>query len=46
MEVVVAETVNGRGILGVIDGSKPKGVESESDISWRKNFLRNIGYKL
>ncbi len=46
VEVVVAETVNGRGILGVIDGSKPKGVESESDVSWRKNFLRKIGYKL
>ena len=46
IEVVVAETGSGRGILGVIDGSKPKGVESDEDISWRKGFLRKIGYKL
>jgi adenosine/AMP kinase len=45
-EVIVAETEQGRGILGVIDGSAPKGVEGEADIAWRKNFLRQIGYKL
>ncbi|RJS82696.1 hypothetical protein CW709_03220 [Candidatus Bathyarchaeota archaeon] len=45
LEVVVAETEQGRGILGVIDGFKPKGIESEEDVSWRKNFLREIGYK-
>ena len=45
-EVIVAETEQGRGILGVIDGSAPKGVEGEADIAWRKNFLRQIGCKL
>jgi len=45
-EVVLAETENGRGILGVIDGSSPKGIEGEEDIAWRKGFLRTIGYKL
>jgi len=46
VEVVVVETVQGRGIMGVIDGAKPAGVESAEDISWRKAFLRKIGYKL
>jgi adenosine/AMP kinase len=46
IEVVVAETGQGRGILGVIDGSKPKGIESPRDIEDRKSFLRKIGYKL
>ena len=46
VEVIVAETEQGRGILGVIDGSKPKGVEGENGIRWRKEFLRKIGYKL
>lgn len=46
VEVVVAETQMGRGILGVIDGLKPQGVESSEDISWRHDFLRKIGYKL
>ncbi len=46
VEVILAETDQGRGILGVIDGSKPKGVEAEEDITWRKGFLRQIGYKL
>ncbi len=46
VEVVVAQTDLGRGILGVIDGSLPKGVESSEDIAWRKEFLRKIGYKL
>ena len=45
-EVIVAATELGRGIVGVIDGSAPKGVESEPDIAWRKSFLRQIGYKL
>jgi len=45
-EVLVAETGHGRGILGVVDGSSPKGVEGEEDIAWRKSFLRKIGYKI
>ncbi|MGB7296444.1 MAG: adenosine-specific kinase [Candidatus Aminicenantales bacterium] len=45
VEVVIAETEGGRGILGVIDGEKTKGVESDADIQWRKDFLRKIGYK-
>jgi uncharacterized protein len=44
-EVLVVETKQGRGILGVVDGSSPKGVEGEEDIAWRKGFLRKIGYK-
>jgi len=44
-EVLVAETEQGRGILGVVDGCSPKGVEGEEDIAWRKGFLRKIGYK-
>lgn len=46
VEVVVAETPQGRAILGVVDGFKPKGVESEKDVEERKQFLRKIGYKL
>jgi len=45
-EVIIAESQSGRGILGVIDGLTPKGVEDAADISWRKNLLRKIGYKL
>jgi len=45
-DVVIAETNQGRGILGVIDGTKPKGIEADADITWRKEFLRQIGYKL
>jgi adenosine/AMP kinase len=45
VEVIVAETDQGRGILGVIDGSSPKGVESETEAQWRHGFLRKIGYK-
>ncbi len=45
VEVVVADNGSGRGILGVIDGDKPKGLESENDVAWRKGFLRKIGYK-
>lgn len=44
-KVIVAEDEGGRGIMGVIDGLKPKGLEGESDIEWRKGFLRQIGYK-
>lgn len=44
-EVLVAETPLGRGILGVVDGYKPAGIEAEEDIAWRKGFLRQIGYK-
>jgi hypothetical protein len=45
-EVILAETEQGRGILGVIDGFSPKGIEGEAEIKWRKDFLRKIGYKL
>jgi adenosine/AMP kinase len=45
-QVIIAETGQGRGILGVVDGLPPKGVEAEADIEWRKKFLRQIGYKL
>lgn len=46
IEVIVIETEQGRGILGVIDGLKSKGIEQEKDIEERKKFLRKIGYKL
>lgn len=46
LEVIVAETQTGRGILAVIDGMMPKGIETEKDIEERKAFLRKIGYKL
>jgi adenosine/AMP kinase len=46
VDVLIAETKLGRGILGVVDGFSPKGIEEEEDISWRKGFLRMIGYKL
>jgi adenosine/AMP kinase len=45
-EVIVAQTEQGRAILGVVDGVSPKGVESEADVAHRKEFLRAIGYKL
>jgi adenosine/AMP kinase len=45
VEVVIAETEQGRGILGVIDGFASKAIEKEDDIQWRKDFLRQIGYK-
>lgn len=45
-QVLVAETEQGRGILGVVDGSSPQGIEGDEDIAWRKGFLRAIGYKL
>jgi hypothetical protein len=46
VEVIIAETEQGRGILGIIDGMKTKGIETDTDIQWRKEFLRKIGYKL
>ena len=46
VEVIIVETGQGRGILGVIDGFSPKGVETDSDKAHRKEFLRKIGYKL
>ncbi len=46
VEVVIAETEQGRGILGVIDGVKTKAIETEADIKVRKEFLRKLGYKL
>jgi len=45
VEVIVAETEQGRGVLGVIDGSSPLGVEGEDDTAWRHGLLRKIGYK-
>ncbi len=45
VEVVVAESRVGRGILGVIDGAKPAGLEDEAGIAWRKEILRRLGYK-
>ncbi len=46
VEVIIAETEQGRGILGVVDGYSPQGVEREEDIKARQNLLRQIGYKL
>ncbi|MBI5930855.1 MAG: adenosine-specific kinase [Chloroflexi bacterium] len=45
-QVIVVETEQGRGILGVVDGFKSKGIEDDEGINWRKGFLRKIGYKL
>jgi uncharacterized protein len=45
-QVLIAETAQGRGVVGVVDGQPPKGLEAEPDIAWRKSFLRQIGYKL
>ncbi|MDP2943038.1 MAG: adenosine-specific kinase [Candidatus Omnitrophota bacterium] len=46
VEIIIAETEQGRGVLGVIDGARPRGVEGQSDIKWRKDLLRKIGYKI
>ncbi|HNX81052.1 MAG TPA: adenosine-specific kinase [Candidatus Omnitrophota bacterium] len=46
VEVIIAESAGGRGVLGVIDGAKPAGIENEADKAWRKGLLRKIGYKL
>jgi adenosine/AMP kinase len=45
-EVILAETELGRGILGVVDGSSPKGIEDDAGVAWRKDLLRKFGYKL
>jgi adenosine/AMP kinase len=45
-QVLIAETEQGRGVLGVVDGFSPQGIEGEEGIAWRKDFLRMIGYKL
>jgi adenosine/AMP kinase len=45
VEIIVAETEQGRGVLGVVDGFPPKGVETAEDVKTRKEFLRKIGYK-
>jgi adenosine/AMP kinase len=46
IEVVIAETEQGRGIMGVVDGSRSKGIETDADVQERRGFLRKIGYKL
>ena len=46
LEIIVAETAQGRGIIGVVDGLKSRGIETEEDIVERRRFLRKIGYKL
>ena len=46
LEVVIAETEQGRGIIGVVDGLKSKGIETETDVAERRSFLRIIGYKM
>ena len=46
LEVIVAETEQGRGIIGVVDGSKSRGIETDTDVKERRAFLRKIGYKL
>jgi adenosine/AMP kinase len=46
VQVVIGETDQGRGILGVIDGAAPRGVEKEKDVTWRKELLRKFSYKL
>ena len=43
-QVIVAQTELGRGVLGVVDGASPLGVESDADIAWRKDLLRKLGY--
>lgn len=45
VEVILVESEQGRGILGVIDGASPKGIESQADVEWRHGLLRKIGYK-
>jgi hypothetical protein len=44
-EVVIAESAQGRGIMGVIDGAKPRGVEEQDGVAWRRDILRRFGYK-
>ncbi|MGO4326425.1 adenosine-specific kinase [Cupriavidus sp. 2TAF22] len=46
VEVVIAQTAQGRAVLGVVDGEPPLGLETDADIAWRRDLLRQIGYKL
>jgi adenosine/AMP kinase len=46
VQVLIVESKQGRGIIGVIDGFKPNALETEEDVAWRQKFLRDIGYKL
>jgi adenosine/AMP kinase len=46
LEVIIAETDQGRGIMGVIDGEPPQGIEDDAGVQWRKKLLRDFGYKL
>ena len=46
VEVILARSEQGRGVLGVIDGSSPKGMENEEGVAWRKDLLRKFKYKL
>jgi uncharacterized protein len=46
LEILIAETAQGRGIVGVVDGFKSKAIETEADVKERRGFLRKIGYKL
>jgi adenosine/AMP kinase len=46
VEVIIAETDQGRGIMGVIDGASPQGIEDDAGVQWRKKLLRDFGYKL
>lgn len=45
VEIIVAQTEQGRGVMGVVDGSSPKGIETQADVTWRHDLLRKIGYK-
>lgn len=45
VQIIVAQSEQGRGVLGVIDGSSPKGIEGPTDVEWRHDLLRKIGYK-
>ena len=45
VEIILAQSDQGRGVIGVIDGASPKGIEGAADIAWRKDLLRKIGYK-
>lgn len=46
LEVLIAETTQGRGIIGVVDGQKSKGIETDADVAERRQFVRKLGYKL
>ena len=45
VQIILAQSEQGRGVLGVIDGNSPKGVEGDADVTWRHDLLRKIGYK-